>query len=395
MPDKIPHEIQREPHLVVFQEKAGFKDTYGGEAGIVAIEYMRIIPDDVASETLLVFSHPIGRGAYLPICGALAKAGHHVAYVNPRFQGNDTALIMEKCVIDLGAAIRDLKKKFGYRNIIFGGWSGGGSLSLFYQEQAEKPSIQTTPAGDIADLVAAELEPAQGIMLLAAHVSRSVTLTEWMDPSILNEDDPLTRDRALNLYDPENPNQPPYSENFLTSFRAAQIARNRRITDWVQAKLDDFRGRGELNREFAFTVHGTMADPRWLDSSIEPSDREPGVCYLGDPKIVNDGPVGLARFTTLRSWLSQWSYDESKANGLANAANISVPLLAISNTADTACSPSHAQRLFDAVAHADKKLVHVKGATHYYAGQKKELAYCVDQITQWLQDKGFSDIVAA
>ena len=44
--------------------------------------------------------------------------------------------------------------------------------------------------------------------------------------------------------------------------------------------------------EFAFTVHGTMADPRWLDPSVEPSDRAPGVCYLGDPKVVNDGPVG-------------------------------------------------------------------------------------------------------
>jgi hypothetical protein len=32
-----------------------------------------------------------------------------------------------------------------------------------------------------------------------------------------------------------------------------------------------------------------------------------------DPQVVNMGPFGLARFCTLRSWLSQWSYDD--ANG--------------------------------------------------------------------------------
>ena len=56
-----------------------------------------------------------------------------------------------------------------------------------------------------------------------------------------------------------------------------------------------------------------MADPRWLDPSVDPNDRQPGWCYQGDPRVVNMSPTGLARFTTLRSWLSQWSYDEARA----------------------------------------------------------------------------------
>ena len=56
-----------------------------------------------------------------------------------------------------------------------------------------------------------------------------------------------------------------------------------------------------------------MADPRWLDPTVDPNERTPGTCYLGDPEVVNNSPVGLARFCTLRSWLSQWSYDD--ANG--------------------------------------------------------------------------------
>lgn len=50
-----------------------------------------------------------------------------------------------------------------------------------------------------------------------------------------------------------------------------------------------------------------MADPAILDVTIDPNEREAGVSYLGGPRVVNHGPVGLARFCSLRSWLSQWS----------------------------------------------------------------------------------------
>ena len=38
------------------------------------------------------------------------------------------------------------------------------------------------------------------------------------------------------------------------------------------------------------------------------------------------------------------------------------------NSADDACTPSHTQRLYDAVTHERKHLHVVKGATHYYTG---------------------------
>ena len=55
----------------------------------------------------------------------------------------------------------------------------------------------------------------------------------------------------------------------------------------------------------------TMADPRWLDPTIDPNDRKPNWCFMGNPQMINNAPAGLARFCTLRSWLSQWSYDLS------------------------------------------------------------------------------------
>ena len=115
----------------------------------------------------------------------------------------------------------------------------------------------------------------------------------------------LSLDPQLNIYDPNNPNQPAYDEAYVTHYRAAQMARNRRITAWVKETLADLRQNGRENHERAFCVQGTMADLRWTDPTQDPSDRTPHSCYLGEPVVANDGPVGLARFTTLRSWLSQ------------------------------------------------------------------------------------------
>lgn len=380
----------REPYLVLHQEHSEFKDVYGGAGSTVVVECMKIALKDTRSKTAIVFSHPIGSGAFLPLVSALAHAGHHVIYCNPRYRGNDTALIMEKCVADLGACLKHAREKLGYENIVLGGWSGGGSLSLMYQDQAENPTITHTPAGDAYDLAGMGLPPVQGIMLLAAHISRAMTLTEWIDPSITDESQPFDRMTDLNIYDPENPNQPAYTPDYEARYRAAQIDRNRRITAWVEQTLEDLRKAGEANAERAFTVHGTMADLRWTDPTQDPSDRRPHTCYLGEPKIANDGPVGLARFSTLRSWLSQWGYDTTNSTGLGNAARISCPVLVINNTADLACTPSHARRLFDAVEHDDKEHHDIKDADHYYIERPDLLPEAVRICADWLKRKGFS-----
>jgi alpha-beta hydrolase superfamily lysophospholipase len=99
--------------------------------------------------------------------------------------------------------------------------------------------------------------------------------------------------------------------------------------------------------------------------------------------------VGLGRFVTLRSWLSQWSYDESRAHGEKNAARVTCPALVINNTADLACTPSHANRLFNALASADKEIAHIKGADHYYIERRDLLPLAVETIGAWLDARGF------
>ena len=86
------------------------------------------------------------------------------------------------------------------------------------------------------------LIPADGFIFQAAHISRAVVLADWIDPSVLKENDPDKRDPALDLYNPEI--KPPYSAEFLLAFRAAQLARIRRRTDWVKQVLQDLRKKG-------------------------------------------------------------------------------------------------------------------------------------------------------
>ncbi|MGZ6040087.1 MAG: alpha/beta hydrolase [Phenylobacterium sp.] len=373
---------QRIPYLIVFDESAAFKDTYSGQIGRVALDAFHLKPD-TPSNTVIIFSHPIGGGAYLPLPNALARAGVHVIYLNTRYRGTDAALIMEKTLVDLGACVRDAKTRLGYERVYLGGWSGGGSMSLFYQSQATAPDVRATPAGDGPDLTKADLIPADGIMLLASHLSRNLTLTEWMDASVTDEARPFDRDPSLNLYAEGGP-KPPYDAAFLARYAEAQIARNRRITAWVKHELQTLKDQGRENEERAFVVHGTMAAPCFLDPLVDPNERRPGWCYLGDPRLVNDGPVGLARFSTLRSWLSQWSYDDSNADGLKCAARLTGPLLVIENGADDACTPSHAARLCAAATQATQTFRRIDHANHYYFGQPELAHRSAGVVIDWM-----------
>lgn len=379
------HETEACWRHVQHEETSAFAETYGfaGSTGRVNLEGILYRPKGRPSKTLAVFMHPSSTLQLLPVPRALPARGVHVLCAGSRYPKNDSALIMEKVILDLGAWIRTARTEWDYDRIVLCGWSGGGAVSLFYQAEAERPTVADTPAGDPVDVAGAGLVPADGLIFQAAHVSRARTLTEWMDASVLDETDPGRRDPSLDIYDPRN--RPPFAPEFVARYRERQVARNRRITAWVREVLDELRRKGGKEVERGFVVHRTMADPRFLDPALDPNDRRPGWCYLGDPETVNSGPVGLARFSTLRSWLSQWSIDDSRADGPANAARISAPLLAIENSADDAVPRPHTREIFEAAGCADKEHRVIEGATHYYLDQPRHMAEALDLTMDWLR----------
>ncbi len=385
MNDRDPSGYRRDYVTVSYRDEAAFVETYGfvGTSGMVMLEGIHMRPAERA-DTVVVMMHPASTLQLLPFPGALAAAGVPVLCAASRYPKNDTALIMEKVVADLGAWVRFARQSLGYEKVVLAGWSGGASLSLLYQAEAQDPQVTETPAGDPYDLKAAGLLPADGLVVIAAHRGRAHTLAEWIDPSVADETDPDRRVSDLDLYSSDNPNQPPYTAEFLETYRSAQLGRVQRITERVEEQLHDLKGAGGAEVERCFITHRTMADPRWLDPAVDPNDRKPRWCYLGQPETVNVGPVGLARFSTLRAWLSQWSIDHARADGQLCLARTNGPQLFVENSADDATPRSDMTGMFEASSSNDKSFHVIEGATHYYQDQPEQLAAAVSATVDWL-----------
>lgn len=376
------------PTLITFSATSSFKETYGGGHDLVLLEGMHMRRPDASNETVCLFMHPTAILHNLPMPRELARRGIPVLCCASRYPRNDSTLIMEKVLIDLGQIVRYAREQLGYKRVVLAGWSGGASLFVYYQAQAERATVTATPGGEAIDL--AGLPRADGLMQLAAHVSRASIMTESIDPAIRDERDPLIRDPAFDLYAKSGGPRPPFDPEFVNRYRAAQVTRNRRITAWVRETLADLTARGGPDLERCFVTYGTMADPRWLDPSLEPNERTPGRCYLGDPAVVNNGPIGLARYSSLRSWLSQWSIDDSNASTERQGPNVTIPALVVANAADDACPPTHTDRIYNSLA-GEKERHLIRGANHYYLGQREQLAEAAQICIDWMLKRRLLD----
>jgi pimeloyl-ACP methyl ester carboxylesterase len=358
-----------------YAEPSVFNEVYGfaGSQGRVHIEAVLMRPKGRASKTLLFFMHPTTSIDVLPVPRGLVAQGYHVLCARNRYLRNDTALIFEKVLLDFGAWVRYAREVLCYDKIVLVGWSGGGPLATFYQSQAELPSITATPAADPIDLAKAQLVAADGIIFQAASISRARILLDALDASVTDESNPDSRDLQFDLYGAIAP-QPPYTQQFLSQYRDAQLARMRRVTSWVKQTLATLKSRKTNELERAFVVHRTMADPRYIDPAVDRNDRRPNWCLFGTPEVANSGPMGFARYSSLRSWLSQWSIDDSAADAEKCVRHIAVPFLAIENGADDGAPRSHMRAVFAAAASRDKQYHVIDGANHYYAAQPEHLA---------------------
>ena len=138
----------------------------------------------------------------------------------------------------------------------------------------------------------------------------------------------------------------------MEHYRAAQIGRNQKITHWAEQQLS----RLEHPRhwpvgldDLAFVVHGTSADLRFLDATIDASDRAVGTTLWGTPEIANYLPAGIGRYTTLRSWINQWSVERTNGNALLWLPKLETPVLVVGGSADTGSPPAIFGQLYEAV----------------------------------------------
>jgi hypothetical protein len=316
------------------------------------------------------------------LASLLADRGYGFLGWNTRFRGNEAHFLLDHALAEVGVGVRWLREQAGADQVVLLGNSGGGSLMAAYQSQAVEPNV--VPVAGMRPLAAVEdLPPGDLFVALAAHSGRPEVLTNWLDPSVTDETDPVSADPALDPFNPAN--GPPYSAGFQVRYRAAQRARNERITDWALGQIDALAGGRARDR--LFLVARSWADLRMIDPTIEPSDRRPNWCYLGEPVKANYGVFGVGTVSTLRSWLSMWSLRTSQCTAAPHLGRITLPALVVQASADACVYDSDARALYSALAATDKRLEYLK-ADHYLAEPAGARDQAADLIAGWVADHG-------
>ena len=165
--------------------------------------------------------------------------------------------------------------------------------------------------------------------------------------------------------------------------RARGALRGVNVDDDMQA-YREYRMRA-VHMEY-MVIYRTLADPAYLDLSIEPDDRPMGSLFaFPDPFDANYGRGGLARVMTSRGWLSTWSALSSKAKLADTMPHVKVPTLIVHPTADTEIRIREALEIRDAAGAEDLTYIEMPKALHYLEGDRRE---AMDAVVAWL-DKRF------
>jgi hypothetical protein len=340
-------------------------------------------PNGKAWKTAVILSHPRGDFSVHYACPLLAAAGYAVVGFGTRYMNNDTDCLHEACIVDVETVANEMKRR-GAEAVVLLGNSGGGSLmAMAHSERG---------VGD-------------GWVGMAAHPGEGVFMLQVIDPSVADESDPLATICDLDMYEPDNgwrpwPEPCEYDREWLVRYRAAQVARVARIdavahqsiVDATEARevakslgrdhprWRDARARGVFAKYL--TIYRTLADPAYLDLSIDPDERPMGSLFaFPDPFEANYGRGGLARTMSARGWLSTWSGLSSHAKLADTMPKVKVPTLLVHPTADTEIRVWQAMDIVNASGAADKTYVEMKGAPHYLEGHRQE---AMSIVANWI-----------
>ncbi len=374
-------------------------------------------------KTAVYLMHPRGEFTRHYVVPGLVARGYAVFGHNSRYLNNDTDMVHERLLFDIAAGMRHLKGA-GFERIVLLGNSGGGSLLGFYQSQASRPSAERltqTPGGEPVPLAAENMPAGDLYVTVAAHLGEGRFMLNVLDPSVVDEHDPLAVDPDWDMYAPSNgycpiPEPSSYAATWLAAYRLKQRERNHRldviarayIAEVEDARLrsrapefaalsDDQRGAITRQRWLGrfMIIYRTLANPAYLDPTIDPSNRPLGSIFSpGDPIIGNYGSWGLARVMTPRAWLSTWSGLSSQADLPDTIQHVAIPTLIVYADGDCDIFPAEQQELFEKSAAADKTLLELPWANHYLHPVGEEGAKLadprervLDMIVPWIEER--------
>lgn len=327
----------------------------------------------------------------------------------PRSIGNDLRLEHEIALFDVAAGMTQLRE-LGYDNIVQLGNSGGAGLYTFYNQQsklAPEQRVARTPAGRPTKLAELSMPVVDAMVLLSPHPGQGRLLMNGLDPSVLDESDPMQTDPALDPFSADNGFDAEtlrghYTPAFVERYRAAQVDRVRRIDEYARTLLSTKQtARRNLKAGAAtsadrkaaafggiFNVWRTDADLRAWDTDLDPSDRKLGSLWSNNPFTTNWGSVGFGRVVTPESWLSTWSGLSSLASLEKCAPSVTQPTLLLEYTGDQCTFPTEVRQVFEQLGSTDKEHVRVRGNHHGMALSRDEepgQKLAGRQLVEWLQ----------
>lgn len=185
-----------------------------------------------------------------PACRELSQRGFLVLCMNTRYTNNEALVRFERIALDVKAGVEFLRAQPGIGRVVLFGHSGGGPTMSFYQAVAENGATYCKGAGKLVQCTDEldGLPRADGIVFADAHPGNPVNVLRGINPSVIDERDPLRIDPALDPFNPANgfnPNGPShYSAEFRQRYFRAQSVRMNRLIEQAQAKLDAMRGGG-------------------------------------------------------------------------------------------------------------------------------------------------------
>ncbi|MCA9574951.1 MAG: hypothetical protein R3B40_19955 [Polyangiales bacterium] len=373
-------------------------------------------------DTVLLLMHPRGDFQRHYAAPHLALGGYAVCGATTRNLHNDADALHERLLLDVGGVIQALRERFA--RVVLLGNSGGGSLFAFYlQQQGKAPAERLThaPSGDRVPLADFELPPADGLVLIAAHQGEGRFMLERLDPSVVDEHDPVLVNPRLDMYDPRNGYRPMregpsrYSAEFLAEFRRAQHERCERLDArclaWCEeARLARLRAKAEglppdIRRDAArrgitrryMLIYRTLADPRYLDPTLDPNRRPIGSLFAigGRDPITGNYGEGLGRVMSARGWLSTWSGLRSQAALEKTLPDVHVPLLVVYADADTEIYEHECRAQLAWAASRDKTFTQVDYVDHYFHSVGPEgdalgegrARLCNAHLLPWLRER--------
>ncbi|KAB8256168.1 hypothetical protein BDV32DRAFT_141464 [Aspergillus pseudonomiae] len=355
-------------------------------------------------------------------CTELPKRGFTTFCANNEASkyGYMSDLNFEDMMAEINTGMAWLRNLTDIDKIVILGHSGGGAMMAAYQNIAENGVSACNGAEKIypcSDAMA-NLEPADGLMLLDANYGLSTMALLSLNPAIEDETDASKLNQSLSVYNPangfNNNTQSNYTADFKHRFQQGVVARNNCILQYAQKRLKALEaGKGMFGDDEPLTIPASLyigfnnlffaQDTRYLHHTT-----------YSWPLLRKNGTTTGALKTTIRRFLSTFAirvtdkfnikadniegigYASSQTAPHASVQGIRVPLLTMGMTGHY--EYLNAEKLHLNAISNDTAIAFVEGAQHTintctecesYPGEFGDtIVTCFDYVAEWLAKPG-------